>query len=316
MNVTERSIFEQFEFWEALPKFVERAEPGKSYAVIGCGTSFNLSQSIAAHINANGAQAVAVPGHEWTIRPELYAPGKVEVIVVSRSGESSEAVTAAQASQARGLHVTAIGCEPQSTLVRMADTALVAPTHPAEGIVMTASASLMLLLGMQFAGIAIDRQTIAANAQTALNNLAELSLTTIENRKNLVFLGGGSLYGIAAEGGLKVQEMSCSITQVYHPLEYRHGPISLVDQSVVAIMLYTQDDSDAETKLAGEVRELGAGLIGIGGPGDVSIPVAASDETRGAVILPALQLLGERVAQMKGLDTSAPRHLNKVVKIS
>jgi D-tagatose-bisphosphate aldolase class II non-catalytic subunit len=81
-----------------------------------------------------------------------------------------------------------------------------------------------------------------------------------------VFLGRGPLFGIALEGALKLMEMSQIMTQAFHPLEYRHGPISLVDGKTAAVMLYSSDQRKAETKLVRELKEKGAVVIGLGGP--------------------------------------------------
>lgn len=316
MNATTRSIVEQFTFWRALPDHGVRAELGTRYAVVGCGTSFYLAQAIAAALNAQHMAAVAVPGHEWSIRPHHYATDPVTVIAVSRSGESSETVQAVRASQARGSKVIALTCEPDSTVAGLADIALVATTHPDEGIVMTASASLLLLLGLQFAGIELDLPALCAMAEDTLEAMQTANLDRFGERQHLVFLGGGPLYGVASEGALKSQEMSCTVTQVFHPLEYRHGPISLADETMAVIMLYGADDAAAEAKVIADVRALGAYIIGFGGPGDVTLPNPAPTALGGLVALPALQLLGERLAVMRGLDTAAPRHLTKVVKVA
>jgi glucosamine--fructose-6-phosphate aminotransferase (isomerizing) len=37
---------------------------------------------------------------------------------------------------------------------------------------------------------------------------------------------------------------------------------------------------------------------------------------RGLTVLPALQILGERAAQARNIDTVAPRHLTKVVMLA
>lgn len=314
MNATERSILEQFEFWRALPDQGVRAETGRHYAVVGCGTSFYLAQAIAAALNANGFSAVPVPGNEWTIRPESYAARKdVTVIAVSRSGESTETVAAARASRARGQQVIALSCEPESTLPREADIALVARTHPEEGIVMTSSASLMLLLGLQFAHVPLNLDAIAADASRLLDEVRAADLGFLADRRHIVFLGGGPLHGIAAEGALKLMEMSCTATQVFHPLEYRHGPISLADETVAAVMLYSSD-ATAEAGVAAAVSKFGARVIGFGGPGDLSFANATPEPLRGITVLPALQLLGEIVARQRGRDTLAPRNLTKVVQ--
>ena len=68
--------------------------------------------------------------------------------------------------------------------------------------------------------------------------------------------------------------------------------------------------------MVAELSAKGAVVIGLGGPGDVPIAVAGSTSVRALAVLPALQILGERIAQMRGLDTSAPRHLSKVVVLS
>ncbi|MGO8657155.1 glucosamine-fructose-6-phosphate aminotransferase, partial [Rhizobium ruizarguesonis] len=83
------------------------------------------------------------------------------------------------------------------------------------------------------------------------------------------------------------------------PLEYRHGPISLVDGKTVAVMLYSSDQREAETKLVGELREKGAVVIGVGGPGDLELAVDVDLSLAGLVVLPALQVLGERAAQAR-----------------
>jgi glutamine---fructose-6-phosphate transaminase (isomerizing) len=115
---------------------------------------------------------------------------------------------------------------------------------------------------------------------------------------------------------LKLMEMSLSYSQAYHPLEYRHGPISLVDGCSLVVMLYQADETE-ESKLVQELQAKGAKVIGIGGPGDLSLELQVDDLALcGLIALPTLQWLGERVAQSKGLDTRAPRHLTKVVVLT
>ena len=316
MNVTERTIFEQFELWNGAPHATLQARPSVEYVVVGCGSSYNLAMSIAAALNGRGYSAVAVPGNEWTRRPRSYKayPENCKVIAISRSGESSELVQAAKKSRTIGLEVIAITCDDKSSLVANADQVLAAQTHAEEGIVMTASASLMLLLGLRFAGI--DTDGSAAAAEALLHAVERHGASFLARRTHFVYLGGGALYGVAAEGALKLQEMSCSVTQTYHPLEYRHGPVSVVDDHSLIVMLYHPDTRQEEERLAAELSAKGAFVVGLGGAGDVSFPLDGPAELRGLVCLPALQLLGERLAQLRQLDTTAPRHLTKVVEIA
>ncbi|BDA84430.1 sigma factor regulator FecR [Aureimonas sp. SA4125] len=317
MNVTERVIREQFSYWrEALD--ITLPAPGAGLNVIvGCGTSYYLAMSIAAAFNSRGWMAIAVPGAEWARRRESYAAGQddITVVALSRSGESSETVQAVETSRRAGLRTIAITCEGDSSIARAAETVVFAPTHPSEGIVMTSSASLMLLLGLRMAGVSIDAD-IAAKAETLMRTADRDISRIIQGRSHFVYLGSGVLYGLATEGALKLQEMSLSYSQSFHPMEYRHGPISLVDDKTFVVIVYNADTAEEEAGVIRDVRDKGAFVLAFGGPGDLSLDVPGGNEDRALAALPALQIFGERVAEMRGADTEAPRHLSKVVVLA
>ncbi|MFS8047343.1 SIS domain-containing protein [Rhizobium sp. BR 314] len=316
MNTTEKVIFEQFPFWEKAIGSISAPHDAELTVFLGCGTSYNLALSLATYANRAGYPAIAVPGAEWLNRPTAFWPRwqKAHLVALSRSGETTETVAAAKASRKAGVFVTAITVEPDSSLAKNCDRLIEAPTHNDEGIVMTVSASLMLLLGMQMVGMEIS-PSIIRSARLLADQLDKALPGIIAGRSHFVFLGSGSLYGIALEGALKLMEMSQSMTQGFHPLEYRHGPISLVDENTAVIMLYSADQKDAEALLVDELRQKGATVIGFGGPGDLELPVDCDPALAGLCLLPALQILGERAAQSKGVDTVSPRHLTKVVML-
>jgi len=317
MNPTVRSIKEQFPLWKQAPTPDLQLRADQQHVVVGCGTSFYLAQSVASALNEAGFAALAVPGSEWMHRPESYLGRGVRphVLALSRSGESTETVQAAVRSRAAGLMVTAITCEAGSSLTRHADHVLYSATHLEEGVVMTASASLMLLSGLRLAGLKVLEFDIQA-AQSLLER-AESKLTTlVAGRSHFVFLGSGSLYGTAQEGALKLQEMSLTYTQAYHPMEYRHGPISLVDERTLVVLLYHPETHAQEARLVPELSSKGARVLGLGGPGDLSFEVGGNAQLRPLTVLPTLQMLGECVAQSKGLDSRTPRWLTKVVTLA
>lgn len=314
MNTTERVIREQFPFWDRAPVPPACTDRDTVFVVVGCGTSYHLAQSVAVSFNLRGLRALAVPGGEWSRRRTAYLPdgSRTHVIGLSRSGESTETVQALEVSRTAGFATTAVTCAQGSAITSRADHVVYAETHAEEGIVMTASASLLLLEGLRLAGVAVGPD-VAAAAQDTLQALDRHGPAALRGRSHLVFLGAGALYGIAAEGSIKAQEMSLSHVQTYHPMEYRHGPVSLIDQTSLVALLYSHESRDEEVRIASELQGKGARVIGFGGPGDVELPVGASREVRGLVVLPALQMLGERVAEARGLDSAAPRHLAKVV---
>jgi glutamine---fructose-6-phosphate transaminase (isomerizing) len=257
-----------------------------------------------------------VPGGEWLSRPGNYLPDwQAHVVTLSRSGETTETVAAAKASRAAGAKVTAITCEKASSIAAACDRLVVAETHPVEGIVMTSSASLMLLLGLELLGYPLDGKPVRA-AETLLRQADAVLPKFLAGRSHFVFLGGGPNYGVALEAALKLQEMSQIFSQGFHPLEYRHGPVSLIDERSAAVLLYGADTAAAEATLADELKEKGAIVLGFGGPGDISLEVPVDPAIAGLACLPALQLLGERAAQSRNIDTIAPRHLSKVVTLA
>lgn len=315
MTATLRSIREQFAFWAKAQMPSPLTDVSKTHIIVGCGTSYNLALSVAAAMNGNGLRALAVPAGEWVLRPQAYFPSDdVRVIALSRSGESTETVHAARVSRGRGLHVTGITCEPGSSLSVTSDTAIEFETHPEEGIVMTASASLMLLAGFALAGHDITADLIAGPEQL-MQAFDRVPVASYAGRTHFVFLGGGANYGVALEGALKLQEMAICYTQGFHPGEHRHGPVSLVDERTAIVMLYHDDSHDDEAELVVELQAKGAWVLGIGGPGDASLPHGFSGDAAAMGVMPTLQLLGERYASAKGVDTTAPRNLTKVVML-
>ncbi|RWX81031.1 SIS domain-containing protein [Neorhizobium lilium] len=317
MNVTERVIHEQFPFWTGALSADLPVIDAPLVVVVGCGTSYYLAQTIASAFNQNGRNALAVPGGEWARRPSSYVSKLDDICVValSRSGESTETVQAVDASRAAGLRTIAVTCEKDSSIVRAAAETVYLPTHADEGVVMTSSASLMLIAGLRMADDVLDG-AITKAAEAPLKVLSGIEPEFIAGREHFVYLGAGALYGIASEGALKLQEMSLSYAQTFHPMEYRHGPISLIDERSLVVLLYSEDTLAEESKLASEIQAKGGKVIGLGGPGDLSIPVAGKGLARIPEILPALQVFGERIAGSKKLDTTAPRHLTKVVVLA
>ncbi len=311
-TMTETVIRDQFPYWEAaLAMEVPQITAG-TVVVVGCGTSYYLAQSLACAYNAAGQRAIAVPGAEWARRPECYLAdtGDILVLGLSRSGTTTETVQAIEASRKRGWPTFAVSCVADVAILQAAERGLYVPTDAREGIVMSVSASLMLLVGLRLAGIAPGTVVPAGRAGLAGIAAAEALL---HGRSHFVYLGAGANYGIATEGGLKLQEMSISYSQSFHPMEYRHGPISLIDARSLVVMLYSATTAAEEAKVVADVQAKGARVIGFGGPGDLSIDIGVKGPGFGLACLPALQMLGEMVALMKGIDSEAPRHLTKVV---
>lgn len=98
----------------------------------------------------------------------------------------------------------------------------------------------------------------------------------------------------------------------FHPLEFRHGPISVCEPGVLVVGVLGGAGEVPERRVLEESAALGATTWELGPRG----PAADLDEiARLPLVLHALQALALGVALRRGRDPEAPRHLSQVVVI-
>jgi glucosamine--fructose-6-phosphate aminotransferase (isomerizing) len=140
--------------------------------------------------------------------------------------------------------------------------------------------------------------------------------------ERIFFLGGGPLYGLANEAVLKTKEMSLSYAEAYHPLELRHGPMSMVDDATLVVGLLSDTARDYEEAVLEEMRALGARtLVLTEDKGQKPLPAdylvyfesGLPEAVRGVLYMPVLQLMAYHRAMYKGLNPDTPAHLSTVV---
>ena len=129
----------------------------------GAGSSFYLAEVAAAVAReTTGRLAIATPLSELILRPAgVLGPGPTDrqvVVVISRSGSTSEAVEVVERMRAAGHPTVAVTCRGNSPLAARAQRVLVSPAGNESAIVMTRSfASMLALLLRVIAGTAPDR---------------------------------------------------------------------------------------------------------------------------------------------------------------
>lgn len=306
---------------------------------IGCGSSYYLSRLIAAiwtkhfHIPATG-----VPASELLFAPEetLRRIGAAQVVLMSRSGETTEVLRAAELLQShKTLQTLAVTCNTQSKLHSLCTHTFTLPWADEKSTVMTRSFTSILLafqrLGLKFVGdnvlsSALDQ--LPQKGQTWLDTHARKIQEFAAKRKvaDYVFLGQGVHYWLAQEAGLKVTEMSSSYAQVYHSLEFRHGPRSIAGPHAMITIYVSDAAAEAETVLAGELRELGSPvciIVNRATPelrknSDLLIELALDGPEFARYALSAIpaHLFGTAIGLRKGLNPDAPRNLTRAVVLA
>src|SRR5215470_17548537 len=236
-----------------LEHLAESFSPRSPWLFVGCGSSYYLSRLIAAlwtkhfYIPATG-----VPASELLFAPEetLRRIGAEQIVLMSRSGETTEVLRVAELLEShKSIQTLAVTCNPQSALESLCTHTFELDWADEKSTVMTRSFTAILLafqrLGLEFVG---DEQF-----STALNELPVFGQAWFdENARKIeafagkrkfadyVFLGQGVHYWLAQEAGLKITEMSPSYAQVYHSLEFRHGPRSIAGPDTL-VTLYISD---------------------------------------------------------------------------
>ena len=319
-----------------LEKFSGLFSPRSPWLFVGCGSSYYLSRLIAAlwtkhfYIPATG-----VPASELLFAPEetLRRLGAEQVVLMSRSGETTEVLRAAELLQKHHtIQTLAVTCNPQSPLEKLCSHSFKLDWADEQSTVMTRSFTAILLafqrLALQFVG---DSQFSGAlgqlpqRGQEWLDKHASKIQQFAHRRKfaHYVFLGQSAHYWLAQEAGLKVTEMSSSYTQVYHSLEFRHGPRSIAGPNTLITFFVSEGAAEEETLLVKELKELGAAVCVIVNRAtpelkkhcDLLIELALDgpEFARYAVTAIPAHLMGAAIGLRKGLNPDAPKNLTRAV---
>jgi glucosamine--fructose-6-phosphate aminotransferase (isomerizing) len=137
-----------------------------------------------------------------------------------------------------------------------------------------------------------------------------------------VFLGLGGYQGLAHEATLKLKEMTQQPCEAYNPLEFRHGPISIVDEQTLVVMIEGLRERSYITDVERDIQAHGAIVTRLAPFESPTISSALiigaelSDVARSCLYLPALQLLAYYRAISSGLDPDKPRNLTQVVVLN
>jgi glucosamine--fructose-6-phosphate aminotransferase (isomerizing) len=319
-----------------LDRFSDLFSPRSPWLFVGCGSSCYLSRLIAAlwtkhfYIPATG-----VPASELLFAPEetLRRLGAEQVVLMSRSGETTEVLRAAELLQKHHtIQTLAVTCNPQSPLEKLCSHSFKLDWADEQSTVMTRSFTAILLafqrLALQFVGDsqfsgALDQ--LPQRGQEWLDGHAKKIQQFAHAKKfaDYVFLGQGAHYWLAQEAGLKITEMSSSYAQVYHSLEFRHGPRSIAGPNTLVTFLISEAAAEEETLLVKELKELGAAICVIVNRAtpdlkkhsDLLIELALDgpEFARYAVTAIPAHLMGTAIGLRKGLNPDAPKNLTRAV---
>lgn len=341
-------IFEQPAAWRAVIDYMNEVhgdlfkylqqKVGSEVVFVGCGTSYYLAMSAASIFSAiANRKARAVPSSDVFIFPESIFPSNSDyfVVLISRSGKTTETKWAARyIKEKMNIETLALTCYPANDLVEICDRALVAKDASEQSVVMTKSFTSMLLLCTLMACVAVESSVVHDDilklpdlAESVLRSYSRVLQLLAEDLSlnNFVFLGQGPFYGIACESMLKIKEMAISMSEAYHVLEYRHGPMAIADEHTLVTLFFSNQGTSHEEAVLMDMKKLGAKTLAICetttatifNTADVVIEINSGvpDAFRTVLVMLVVQLFSFYRASAKGINPDKPRHLSQVVML-
>lgn len=311
------------------------ARPDLRIILTGAGSSAYVGEALAPALAASLQRPVeAISTTSLVGAPEglLLADRPTLLISYARSGNSPESLAAVELADqiVSDCHHLVLCCNPDSALARGCEGSvrrralLMPPAALDQSFAMTSSFTSMLVSTLHL--FQPDRAgaeaTIAATRTLLGSDLPEIEAIVAGGFGRLVFLGSGSLQGIATEAALKALELSAgaSVAASESALGFRHGPKFLIDHATVIVSMPSSDphtrrydlDLLAELERDGVARRIVQldRLAAIGG-------VEIAPVWLGLVYLVWCQILACRNAEALGINPDNPcpsGEVNRVVQ--
>jgi len=308
----------------------------QTWLVTGCGSTHYASLSAAALLRRLGIAAWAYPASEIVYFGDMLPNTDVNLLTISRSGTTTETQWAVDRFRKRYPHgkVVSITTQPESPLAKASDFVLSADAAQELSVAQTRSFTSMFILSQCLAGLLGGDPGLADRLEKLPPLLDSLILRSGELPRHLgvdeslqrfFFLGGGPYYGLACEAMLKTKEMTRSWAEAFHPLEFRHGPMSVVDDHSLVVCLVSDSEQEAEARVVRDMQKLGARILVLTDDASradwsgieylVELQSGLNEWERGALYLPFIHWMDYYRTLAKGLDPDQPTNLTAVVEL-
>jgi glucosamine--fructose-6-phosphate aminotransferase (isomerizing) len=300
--------------------------------VIGCGTSLNAGLVIGNLVRCLGGLPVTCSVGSEAADEVLEA--RTLCLAVSQSGETADVLDAVASRTASQSPLLALTNNSHSTLARRADAVVTCAAGPEIGVAATKTFVCQIITGVavMISALVATNRLSAVSASRLVDDLRRLpdqlaasgtvakcvvppiaeELTTASG---FVFIARGSGLPYAAEGALKLKELTYRWAEHYPAGELKHGPLALIGTGTPVVVV-----DNAHPKLAANIAEVqarGGRIVSIGSVGS-TVPVMGSSLVApwGPLesVIP-MQILARTLALALGRDVDKPRNLAKSVTV-
>ncbi|HET7339092.1 MAG TPA: glutamine--fructose-6-phosphate transaminase (isomerizing) [Candidatus Dormibacteraeota bacterium] len=315
----------------------------KDVLLLGMGTSLHAAM-IGEYVIEDwvGLPARAEDASEFRYRRPTVGKDTLNV-VITQSGETADTLVALQQAEQRGSLSVAVTNVIASTAARDADGAIYLHAGPEIGVASTktllAHIVSLYLLALRLASakgrMSLERRQEVVESLRALPDQVRQMLgrdkeierlaEKYSRYSNFMYTGRGLGFPVAAEGALKLKEISYVHAEGTSGGFLKHGPIALLDQDFPVVAVCTA--SSTAEKMVSNVHEMvarNAPVLALVTEGDHSLDGVATDlfvmpkvEEAASVILNTvmLQLFAYHIGVKLGQDVDQPRNLAKSVTV-
>jgi len=313
---------------EQVDEFITALKKSAGIYIIGCGTAHKAAMATEyffAKIAGKKVNVVAASEMESFM---TFIKPNTALVCISQSGETADILEVVEYAQKVDATVLSITNVDSSSLARASDVTLPIKVGPEKAVASTKATTGQITIGFLLAHAFNDTFNeglgillgAAANINDMLNPRYEELICSISKKivdqDNMFIIGRGSLYPMALEAAIKIQEVSYIHAQGFAAGELKHGPIALIEEGTPCVVL----GGDQQTiSNATEIRSRGALIIGISQENnpafDYWIRVPDAGDAQALVSLIPIQILAYHLALERGLDPDMPRNLAKSVTV-
>lgn len=314
--------------------------------LVACGTASHAAQVGQLYLEKWAkVKAVSELASEFRYRDPVIDRTDLGV-VVSQSGETADTLAAVKLMKSLGMTVIAICNVRDSSIPRECDAVMYTNAGIEVGVASTKAFTTQMSLLAVLAGlVASAKSMVSSNEENELVHsicsLPSLMKDSLAQAKELekiallhktkscfLYLGRGPFFPIALEGALKLKEIAYVHAEGYPSGELKHGPIAIVDSSVLVVAISPEGEGTLHSKSVSNFEEVKARrgvLFSIVNCDDKTlkgisesfceVPLTKNRDLLPILAVIPLQLFAYYLAVMLGTDVDQPRNLAKSVTV-
>ncbi len=265
-------------------------------------------------------------------------------VFISQSGETADTLAALRLAKKKGAKTlsvvnvqgSAIGNESENVIYTKAGREVAVATTKAYSAQLVSLYALAIYMGKIRGSILNEKYQKLKNELLNLSEKIEETINSVApyteelskgiyNKKDIFFIGRLNDFATAAEGSLKMKEISYINSQSYPAGELKHGTISLIEEGTIVVAVAGKSKVFSKTASnISEVQARGANVILITDESEKDCKVTAEvtitvsetfKEFQNSLLVLPLQFLSYYTAKNLGCDIDRPKNLAKSVTV-